>query len=97
MSIRLILFFHLVSNYCQVMQLKRNVQNQLLYFVIDDMITQEIIQKLLLFFVWGGGDKLPKFSNKLLTAEQSSGIHIGLRKVLQLWTINHRNYFAKLA
>ena len=34
-------------------------------------------------------DKLPKFSNKLLTTEQSSGIHIGLRKVLQLWTINH--------
>ena len=64
------------------------------------MITQEKIQKLLLFFVWGGGggkgDKLPKFSNKLLTAEQSSGIHIGLRKVLQLWTINHEHYFVKL-
>ena len=47
------------------MQLKWNVQNQLLYFVIDDMITQEKIQKLSLFFVWGGGggegDKLPKF------------------------------------
>ena len=43
------------------------------------------------------GDKLPKYLNKLLTAEQSSGIHIGLRKVLQLWTINHGNYFVKLA
>ena len=65
------------------------------------MITQEKIQKLLLFFVWGGGvgegDKLPKFSNKLLSTEQSSGIHVGLRKVLQLWTINHENYFVKLA
>ena len=64
------------------------------------MITQEKIQKLLLFFVWGGGgeeDKLPKLSNKLLTTEQSSGIHIGLRKVLQLWKINHGNYFVKLA
>ena len=67
------------------------------------MITQEKRQKLLFFFVWGGGegegegDKLPKFSNKLLTTEQSSGIHIGLRKVLQLWTINHGNNFAKLA
>ena len=45
----------------------------------------------------GEGDKLQKFSNKLLTTEQSSGIHIGLRKVLQLWTINHGNYFVKLA
>ena len=45
----------------------------------------------------GGGNKLPKFSNKLLTTEQSLGIHIGLRKVLQLWTINHGNYFVKLA
>ena len=77
MSIRLILFFPIVSNYCQVMQLT-NVQNQLLFFVIDDMITvtQEKIQKLLFiifffFFGWGGGggwggegrgDKLPKFS-----------------------------------
>ena len=96
MSIRLILFFPLVSNYCQVMQLKRN---EAVVFVIDDMITQEKIQKLLLFFVWGwgGGGKLPKFSNKLLTAEQSSGIHIGLRKVLQLWTIKNGNYYVKLA
>ena len=57
MSIRLILFFPLVSNYCQVMQLI-NVQNQLLFFVIDDMITQEKIQKLLFiyfFFGWGVG------------------------------------------
>ena len=45
----------------------------------------------------GGGDKLPKFSNKLLTTEKSSGIHIGLRKVIQLLTINHGNYFVKLA
>ena len=79
------------------------LHNQFLYFVIDDMITQEKIQKLLLFLfgVEGGGggkgDKLPKFSNKLLTTEQSSGIHIGLRKVLQLWKINHGNYFVKLA
>ena len=29
--------------------------NQLLYCVIDDMITQEKIQKLLLVKVWGGG------------------------------------------
>ena len=71
------------------MQLKWNVQNQLLYFVIDDMITQEKIQKLLLFFVrqGGGGDKLSKCSNKPLTAVQSSGIHIRLRKVLQLGMI----------
>ena len=64
MSIRLILFFSLVSNYCQVMQLKIN-ENQLLFFVIDDMTTQEKIQKPY-FFVGGGGlvgDKLPKFSN----------------------------------
>ena len=68
------------------------------------MITQENIKKLLLLFVWGGGgggggegNKLPKFSNKQLTTEQSSGIHNGYRKVLQLWTINHRNYFVKLA
>ena len=40
---------------------------------------------------------MPKFSNKLFTAEQSSGMHIGLRKVLQLWTINHGNYFVKVA
>ena len=66
--------------------------------MIDDIGTQEKIQKLLLFFVWGGGgDKFPKFSKKLLTTEQSSGIHIGLKKVLQLWTINHGNYFVKLA
>ena len=67
-------------------------------FVIDDMITQEKIQKLLFLCLGDGerGDKLPKFSNKLLTAEQSSGIHIGLRS-LQLWTINHGIYFVKLA
>ena len=52
------------------MQLKRN-DNQLLFFVIDDMITQEKIQKPYFFFFWGGGgvgggeegDKMPKFSN----------------------------------
>ena len=56
MSIRLILFiFPLVSNYCQVMQLKRNEIYKISYcfFVIDDMITQEKIQKL--FFVCVGG------------------------------------------
>ena len=52
MSISLILFFPLVSNYCQVMQLKRN---EMYYFVIDDMITQENIQKLLFIFLGGGG------------------------------------------
>ena len=64
------------------------------------MIRQEKIQKLLFIlfiFLRGEGNKLPKFSNYLLTAEQSSGIHIGLRKVLQMCTINHRNYFVKLA
>ena len=53
MSIRLILFFPLVSNYCQVMQLKRNEIN--VVFVIDDMITREKIQTLLLFFLVGRG------------------------------------------
>ena len=56
MSIRLILFFHLVSNYCQVMQLKemKCTKPVVVFFVFDDMITQEKIQKLLLFFVLGG-------------------------------------------
>ena len=42
---------------------ERNVQNQLLFFVIDDMITQEKIQKLLFLFFCGGGggNKLQKF------------------------------------
>ena len=52
------------------MQLKRN-ENQFVFCVIDDMITQEKIQKpyfFFFFFFWGGGggkegDKLPKFSN----------------------------------
>ena len=63
MSISLILFFPLVSNYCQVMQLKRNEMYKIscCFHVIDDMITQENEQKL--FFLGGGGDKLPKFSN----------------------------------
>ena len=54
MSIRLILFFSLVSNYCQVMQLKRN-ENQLLFFVIDDMITQEKYRNHFFFLGGGGG------------------------------------------
>ena len=52
------------------MQLKRN-ENQLLFFVIDDMLTHVKIQKPYFFrgFFRGGGvvgdegDKLPKFSN----------------------------------
>ena len=63
MSIRFVLFFPLVSNYCQVMQLKRNEMYKIscCFFVIDDMITQEKIQKLLViyflcfFFLGGGG------------------------------------------
>ena len=64
MTIRLVLFFPLVSNYYQVMQLKRNEMYKIgcCFFVIDDMITQEKIQKLLfiylyIFFIffWGGG------------------------------------------
>ena len=55
MSIRLILFFPLESNYCQVIQLKRNEMYKISGCVIDDMITQEKIQKLLLFFCLGGG------------------------------------------
>ena len=52
MSIRLILFFPLVSNCCQVMQLKRNEMYKISrsFFVIDDMITQTII-----YFLGGGG------------------------------------------
>ena len=45
---------------------KPNVQNQaLFFFVIDNVITQEKIQKLLYFYflVVGRGNKLPKFSN----------------------------------
>ena len=65
MSIKLILFFPLVSNYCQVMQQKRNKMYKIscCFFVIDDMITQEKIQKLFILFFFGGGDKLSKFSN----------------------------------
>ena len=56
-----------------------------------------------LFFLVGGGgggyllisDFVKK--NKQLSAEQSSRIHIGLTKVLQLWKINHGNGFVKLA
>ena len=57
MSIRLILFYLFVLNYCQVVQLKRkNEAYKIIFFVIDDVITQEKIQKLLLFFfAWGGG------------------------------------------
>ena len=51
------------------------------------------------YFLWGMGGicKLSKFSNKLLTVDHSSGIHIGMTKVLQLWKINHGNDFVKLA
>ena len=64
MSIRLILFFPLVSNYCQVMQFKRNEMYKISFLVLDDMITQEKIQKLI-FLGWGEGRgiKLPNFSN----------------------------------
>ena len=57
MSIRMILFLPLVLNYCQVMQLKRNGMYKIssCFFVIDDMITLEKIQKLLFFFFGGGG------------------------------------------
>ena len=70
------------------MQLKRYEMYKInCCFVIDDMITQDKIQKLLLyyFFCGGGGgggeggDKLTKFSNWLLSAEQSSGIQVSLR------------------
>ena len=87
MSIRLILFFPLVSNYCQLflavprcclrfvivvfpdhthfLFLKEmKFTKSVVVFVIDDMITQEKIQKLLKKNLGGrGGDKLPKFSN----------------------------------
>ena len=56
MSIRLnSFFFLLVSNYCQVMQLKRNEMHKIscYFFVVDDLITQEKIQKQI--FLWGGG------------------------------------------
>ena len=60
MSIRLVLFFLLVSNYCQVMQLKRNEMYKISYccFVIDDLITQEKKQEQIFFFFFfflGGG------------------------------------------
>ena len=40
----------LLSSDCDVSKKKRNVQNQLFYFVVDDMITKEKIQKLLFYF-----------------------------------------------
>ena len=49
MSIRLILFFPLVSNCCQVMYLEMYEISRS-FFVIDDMITQTII-----YFLGGGG------------------------------------------
>ena len=54
-------------------------------YVVDNMRTQlENTDLLLALLLFGVGDilKLPKFSNKLFkTTEQSSGIHIGLRKL----------------
>ena len=60
--------------------------------MVNDLIKEEKIQKSLLFVcvcvcvcVWGGGGgggKLPKFSNKMLTAKLSSRIHIGNEKSL---------------
>ena len=50
----------------------------------------EKIQKNIITFVCVCGGvicKLLKLSNKRLTAEQSSEIHIGLTRVLQLWKI----------
>ena len=56
------------------------------------------MRKYRIFFKCGGVIcKLPKFSNKLVTADQSSGIHIGLKKVLQVLKINHGHDFVKLA
>ena len=56
MSIRLIFIFSscikLMSS--DATEKKRNVQNQLLFFVIDYMITLEKIQKLLYCFLLGG-------------------------------------------
>ena len=55
MSVRLILFFPLVSNYCQMMQHKemKCTKSVIVDSVIGDMITQEKIQKLSLFFMGG--------------------------------------------
>ena len=59
MSIGLIWFFllyQIILKWCNLKEMK--CKNHLLFFVIDDMITQEKIQKLLLlffFFVGGGG------------------------------------------
>ena len=48
------------------MQLKRNEMYKISFFVIDDLITQEKIQKQIFFRGGGGGggmdDKLSKFS-----------------------------------
>ena len=53
------------------------------------------------FFFGGGGNlkiaDVVKKKQAVLTAEQSSGIHIGLTKVLQLWKIDHGDDFVKLA
>ena len=56
MSIRLILFFPLVSNYCQVMQLDKNEMYRIsCCFFIDDLITQESHKRKYRFFSGGGG------------------------------------------
>ena len=43
--------------------------------MVDDMITQAKMQKLLFFLGWG---IIAKFTKYLLTAKQSSWIHFGL-------------------
>ena len=66
MSIRLMFFFllyQIIVKLCNLKEMK--YIKSAVVFVIDDMITQEKIQKLLLllFFFFGGGDQLPNFSN----------------------------------
>ena len=88
MSIRLILFFPLVSNYCQVMQLKRNEMYKISFFVIDDLITQEKIRKQIFFWRGGGG------GGGMINCQSSHvavncrtkfrNTHIGLRKAYNL-------------
>ena len=80
------------------MQLKRK---EMLTSVVDDMRTQKMYTEINKdFFFWGGGVSFVNCQSsqtKLLTEDQSSGIHIGLAKVLQLLKKNHGNYFVKLA
>ena len=60
-------------------------------FRISSIIIRENTEIIILFF----GGNLQKFSNSLLSAKKPSGIHIGLKRVLQLWKINHGNDFVK--